>query len=199
MNEQRRIDSLREIAVDQIQRASAELRQSGSEAGMDDLRSSIAAHGVLVPIIVAETDIGYRLVAGKRRLLCAAALGLATVPAIVVPADPEWEAWAMSAENRVRESIGPTDEAEWLARQLEQRSCSAAALAGILGVSPSYVSQRLSCLTWPEDIREALASRLISFSYRHAPPPNLNLLLIVGSFAAPDTPAAAFGGRLRLQ
>jgi len=158
------LQNLRAIPIDQIERASVELRQSGSEAGMEELRASIAERGVLVPVIVAATESGYRLVAGKRRVLCAAALGLATVPAIVVESDDEWEAWATCAENRLRESVGAIDEGEWMARQLEQRQCSSIALAAILGVSQSYVSQRLSSLQWPSDVREALSLRNISFS-----------------------------------
>jgi len=163
LEKQRRIEQLKEIAVDAIQGPSVELRTAGTESGMSELRSSIAERGILVPVIVAETDIGYRLVAGKRRVLCAKSLGLATVPAIVVEPDEAWESWATAAENRLRESVNAVDEAHWLQRRMEQLHVSGGELAAVLGVSPSYVSQRLSSLQWPEDVRAALASGQLSF------------------------------------
>jgi len=154
----------REVPLSAIQRPAVELRTAATESGMSELRSSIAERGILVPVIVASTDIGYRLVAGKRRVLCAESLGLATVPAVVVPPDERWEMWATAAENRVRESVNAVDEAQWLQRRMEQLCLSGVELAAVLGVSPSYVSQRLSSLQWPEDVRAALASGELSFS-----------------------------------
>lgn len=165
MGEQGGSDSLKEIALDAIERPSAELRRTGSESGMEALRTSIRDHGVLVPIIVQGGGDKYSLVAGKRRVMCAQSLGMATIPAIVVEQTADWQAWAMSAENRLREDVNPVDEANWMAAQMERLECSAQALADILDVSPSYVSQRLASRNWPDEVREPLSQGLISFSH----------------------------------
>lgn len=153
-----------EVPLDAIERPGVELRGHVDERAMEELRASIKRRGVLVPIIVAETEKGYRLVAGLRRLVCCAANGLATIPAIVVASDEEWEAWATVAENSVRESVNPVDEATYIAALLERRNLSNAEAAQLLDKSEPWVSQRLGILRWPEDVRQAVRDGWLTFS-----------------------------------
>lgn len=153
----------REIELDAISLPGKPLRGHMDEGRFADLRSSIRERGVLVPIIVAEEGERYRLIAGQRRYLASMSLELATIPAIVVEDPGDQEDWATLVENRLREEIGPYDEAVWLdglmsARGLDQRS-----LAHVLQVSESWVSQRLSILSWPQDVRQALRDAQITF------------------------------------
>jgi len=152
-----------EVPVDTLQVEMGLARSSGSEAGMEELRKSIAARGVLVPIVVTEEKEGYRVIAGARRAVAARDAGLATVPAIVVEADRAWEWWAKLAENLLREELNAYDLARWLEALLEESDKSQAELASALGVSEPWVSQRLALLSWPSDVREAV--RLGKMSY----------------------------------
>lgn len=155
---------LKEVPVDAIERPEVELRCHVDEAKIEELRRSIKRHGVLVPIIVSRTEKGYRLVAGLRRLVCAAANGLATIPAIVVAKDVEWEDWATWAENELREGVNPVDEATWIAAVLERRNLSNAQAAALFDRSEPWVSQRLAILRWPEDVRAAVRDGWLSYS-----------------------------------
>lgn len=56
---------------------------------LDRLADSIDSEGVLVPIAVYRQDDHYVLVDGERRYKCALALGLATIPALVIDEKPE--------------------------------------------------------------------------------------------------------------
>jgi ParB family chromosome partitioning protein len=150
--------------VDCIVEGRVLLRRSASEEGMESLRRSISQRGILVPLILAEEGKKYRLVCGRRRLLCARSLELATVPALVVKCGREWRRWAMAVENREREEINPYDEALWLRDVLGAAKVTQRELSAELGVDESYVSQRLSMLEWPEELRSAVASGDISFS-----------------------------------
>jgi ParB/RepB/Spo0J family partition protein len=154
----------REIPLDVVKRPGRDLRTHADEDALEELRQDINARGVLVPILVVEEGDGYRLVAGLRRLLCAAANGLATIPAIVAAGDESWQAWATIAENRLRENVNPVDEAAYIAALLEHRKCSGAEAAALLGVSESWVSQRLCILRWPEDVRNAVRDGWLSFA-----------------------------------
>jgi hypothetical protein len=49
----------------------------------DALTKSIAAHGVLQPLLVTKLDSRYRVIAGRRRLAAAIAAGLTAVPCLV--------------------------------------------------------------------------------------------------------------------
>lgn len=155
---------LREIPLDAVREGKLRLRNVGDEEKMEDLRLSISQRGVLIPIVVRELKKGFELICGRRRTICARAVGLATIPAMVVKASKEWAAWACLTENRVREQVNPVDEALWLAEVMKRDKISQRTLAERLNVSEQYVGQRLSTLHWPGDVREAVLQQEISFS-----------------------------------
>jgi ParB/RepB/Spo0J family partition protein len=140
------------------------IRQLASERGMEELRRSVKERGVLVPLVVVPRDEQYEVVAGLRRLLAARDAGIPTVPCVVMPADAGTESWAMWVENRLREQVNALDEAVWLERVASAEALTGRELASRLGVSESWVSQRLSILVWPEDVRSAIASGWLSYA-----------------------------------
>lgn len=154
----------KDIAVDSIKKARPGLRTIASEQGLTELRSSIATKGVLVPIVVEETDGGYRVIAGMRRVLCAESLGLATIPAEIVTASEEWKAWATMAENRLREAVNAYDEATFIDGEIERLGIDQKRMAEVLGVSEAWISKRLGILKWPEDVRGPLIEGTLSFA-----------------------------------
>ncbi len=86
---------------------------------LDELRASIAAFGVLVPIIVRERADGYELIAGERRWRAAQAAGLETIPAIVRPADDRESLEVAIIENLQRENLDALEEAMGFAHLME--------------------------------------------------------------------------------
>lgn len=101
--------SFRTIAVDNIQE-NGNIRQVGD---IDDLASSIMAHGIINPITVTN-DFGmptqYRVVAGHRRLAAAKRIGLAKVPCHVVDKDSEGIDEIPLSENITRMDMTPYEE-----------------------------------------------------------------------------------------
>ena len=101
--------SFRTIAVDNIQE-NGNIRQVGD---IDDLASSIMAHGIINPITVTN-DFGmptqYRVVAGHRRLAAAKRIGLAKVPCHVVDKDSEGLDEIPLSENITRMDMTPYEE-----------------------------------------------------------------------------------------
>src|ERR1700744_5775950 len=73
-----------EIDVDLIDRNEFQTRTHFDEAKLEELSSSIAASGVVQPIVVRPGNNGrYRLIMGERRLLASKKAGKSTTPAIV--------------------------------------------------------------------------------------------------------------------
>jgi hypothetical protein len=81
------IQTVRQVAIDQIDSMSADDRGSGA-FDLRDLVASIAQVGVLQPLLVMQgAGARFELLAGEKRLLAARAAGLSTVPCLVVHAD----------------------------------------------------------------------------------------------------------------
>jgi ParB family chromosome partitioning protein len=87
-----------------------------SEAKVAGLESSIAAVGLLQPIVVTDT---LGLVAGHHRLEAARRLGWATIPARVAPLDALRAELAEIDENLIRQELTALEEAEHLQRRVE--------------------------------------------------------------------------------
>jgi ParB family chromosome partitioning protein len=119
---------------------------------LEELKASIARHGLLQPILVrrAEAGAGWVLVAGQRRLAAIRALGRATVAAILTSGDPGEVALV---ENLQRQALDPFDTASAVQRLMERHGYSQAAMGGILGLRQNTVSALLAVNRLPERIR----------------------------------------------
>jgi hypothetical protein len=85
--------TVRSIAVDDIDAAPIDL------ATIEPLTRSIAAHGVLQPLLVRRDDTRFRVVAGKKRLSAARGAGLSTVPCLIHQVDEDAADVLAQAEN----------------------------------------------------------------------------------------------------
>lgn len=155
---------LEEIALDAVMLPETPLRLLSSKRKLEELRKSIKERGVLVPILVEEMGEGYRVIAGMRRVLAAKEAGLLKVPALIVQEGEEWKAWATFAENAVREDVNAFDEGRYITLLMGKLNKSQVEVAALLGMSESWVSERLRIVEWPNDVREALIQDRIKYS-----------------------------------
>ena len=77
------------VPVEDIVPGPLQPRQHFSREGLEELRDSIAQHGVLQPLTVRLKGDRYELIAGERRLRAARMAGLYDVPCIVMDVDME--------------------------------------------------------------------------------------------------------------
>jgi hypothetical protein len=87
---------VRLVPVDQIEQI--EPIEDQTPPG-DALTKSIAAHGVLQPLLVTKQDSRYKLIAGRRRLAAAIVAGLTSVPCLVHDLSETEAAVLAEAEN----------------------------------------------------------------------------------------------------
>jgi hypothetical protein len=90
---------LRLIAIDDID--SPDVDSSIAASALQPLTESIAAHGVIQPLMVRRTGVRYRLIAGRNRLAAARAAAVARVPCLVYTVD-ETQAEALAGAVEVR-------------------------------------------------------------------------------------------------
>jgi ParB/RepB/Spo0J family partition protein len=95
------------VAVDAIDATPAELnsRQAYDEAGINELASSIQAHGILQPLCVRPSGDRYTVVFGLRRLMAARRAGLAEVPCSIRVADDDRAFLLNAIENLHRRQL----------------------------------------------------------------------------------------------
>lgn len=79
---------------------------------MEELKESIAQHGIATPIIVRKKEKGqYEIIAGHRRTMACRLLGLETIPCIIRDLDDEEATLFMVDTNIQREMLLPSEKA----------------------------------------------------------------------------------------
>ena len=77
------------LPVTAIRKNPQQPRRSFDPEELRSLAESIALYGILQPLTVRQTESGWELVAGERRLRAARLAGLREVPCLTVAADDE--------------------------------------------------------------------------------------------------------------
>ena len=127
-------------------------RKYFNEESLGELSQSIKARGILQPVIIRrEKDGTIFLVAGERRLRAARQAGLEQIPTVITKGHPTEIALI---ENLQREDLKPIEEAEALARMIEEYHYNQAELATAIGKAQPTISETLSLNKLPDDIRD---------------------------------------------
>ena len=136
------------IAVNRLEKSPLNARRTAVKVGMDELKASLLAHGLMQNLVVTDSGDGtYRVIAGGRRLEAIHSLQAEgklpddfAVPCQIVT---EEHALEMSlAENTVRLAMHPADQFEAFAALIDQ-GASAAEVASRFGVEESLVLKRM--------------------------------------------------------
>jgi ParB family chromosome partitioning protein len=99
--------------------------------------------------------------AGERRLRAAEMAGVESVPALIRQDDPLEVALI---ENLQREDLSPLEEAEALNALIERREYTHKALADLVGKSRPYVSNTLTLVRLPPELRQQILASDIEVS-----------------------------------
>ena len=70
-----------------------------------ELSESIRCHGILQPLSVRRSGLGYELIAGERRLRAAQMAGLTEIPCIIMQMDDRESGMAAMIENLQRQDL----------------------------------------------------------------------------------------------
>ena len=146
---------LRELAVDLLQPGKYQPRTDMHPESLEDLASSIRVQGVVQPIVVRELAEGgrYEIIAGERRWRAAQIAGLHEIPSLIRVV-PDEAAIAMALiENIQRENLNPVEEANALARLIEEFEMTHQQAAEAVGRSRVAVSNLLRLLSLNDDVR----------------------------------------------
>ncbi len=120
---------------------------------VDELKASIAEHGVIQPIVVSPhgTEM-FRIIAGERRYTAAKAFGLTSVPAIIRTVEEHRRLEVQLIENIHRKELSPIEEATTYKRLMTEFKLSQRQLAERLGKSAAAINQTVRILSLPPRI-----------------------------------------------
>ena len=146
---------------------------------LDDLRSSIASHGVLEPLLVRPLGDGsYELVSGERRFHAAMAVGLSEVPCIELTVTDQQALEIALIENLQRKDLTAFEEAEGYRTLIGKYGYTHEQVARAVARSRVTVTETLHLLRSPDGVRDIC---------RHADITAKGVLLEIAK--APDEPA----------
>lgn len=140
-------------------------RKRFDEDKIEELAQSIKEHGVLQPIIVKRSEIGYYIIAGERRVRACKRLGLTTIPAVVRDIDDKVMAEIALLENLQREDLTIIEEATAYQTLIERHGLTQQELADRLGKSRAHIANALRMLKLPRVVQEMLEANEIEFGH----------------------------------
>ena len=143
-------------------------RRRFGDAEMATLTASIREHGVLQPVLVAETLDGYQLIAGERRVRAAAAAGLERIPAMVRHFDDRERLELALVENLQREDLGPIEAAHGFRRLIDEFGFSHEDIAERVGRARSTVANTMRLLDLAPVVQAAVADGSITEGHGRA-------------------------------
>ena len=138
-------------------------RREFDEAALEELRESIARHGILQPLSVRDIGGGkYELIAGERRLRAARLAGLTTVPVVFRTATDAELAEMALIENIQREDLNPIEEAHAYQRLLTEFRLSQEELARRVARSRSAIANSVRLLRLAEEVQAFIANGVLT-------------------------------------
>ena len=143
-------------------------RRRFGEAEMATLIASIRKHGVLQPVLVAETLDGYQLIAGERRVRAAQAAGLDRIPAVIRELDDRARLELALVENLQREDLDPIEAARGFRRLIDDFGFTHEDIAERVGRARSTVANTLRLLDLAAVVQLAIADGRISEGHGRA-------------------------------
>jgi ParB family chromosome partitioning protein len=161
-------NGLSELPIDKIQRGEYQPRKNFDEEALQELANSIAAQGVVQPIVVRMEGSHYELIAGERRWRASQLAGLDTIPAVIKQIDTQSAAAISLIENIQREDLNPLEEANALQRLINDFELTHMQVAEAVGRSRVAVSNLLRLLELAEPVKEMVNKSLLSMGHARA-------------------------------
>jgi ParB family chromosome partitioning protein len=156
------------ISIAEIRPHPDQPRRYFDEAALEELGQSIAARGLIQPIVVRPIRNGYQIVAGERRWRAAQKAQLHEIPAIIRDFTDAETLEVALVENIQRQDLNAIEEAETYRRLMNEYNHSQEALGKLVHKSRSHVANLVRLLDLPKPVREYVAEGKLSMGHARA-------------------------------
>jgi ParB family chromosome partitioning protein len=157
------------VDIDAIEPNPFQPRQAVEEEGIQELTSSIRAHGLIQPLVVTPTSEGrYQLIAGERRWRAARAAALTQVPVLVRDAAPREMLALAIIENVQRSDLDPLEAAAAYQRLMDEFGLTQLEVAETVGKSRAAVANTMRLLGLEDAVAELIRSGALTEGHGRA-------------------------------
>ena len=135
------------LPVEVLRRGRYQPRREFDQESLKELADSIAAQGIIQPVVVRPADGGrYELIAGERRWRAAQLAGLRDIPVVIREVDEQSAIAIGLIENIQRDDLNPLEEAFALQRLGQEFGLTHQSVADAIGKSRTTVTNLLRLL-----------------------------------------------------
>lgn len=159
---------LRTLEVSAISPHPGQPRRHFDEAALDELATSIAARGLVQPIVVRPHGKGFQIVAGERRWRAAQRARLHEVPVIVREFTDAETLEVALVENIQRQDLNAIEEAGAYRKLINEFGHTQDALGKIVHKSRSHITNLLRLLELPESVQARVIDGSIQMGHARA-------------------------------
>jgi ParB family chromosome partitioning protein len=159
----------REIPLDLIDNNPFQTRSQFNEEQLAELAASIAANGVVQPVLVRPVSSGrFQLIAGERRWRASKLAGKTTVPAILRQVSDEQAMEITIVENLQRADLNPMEQARAFERLSREFHMTQEQIAQRTGKDRATVANFLRLLRLPAGVQGRVESGELTFGHARA-------------------------------
>jgi ParB family transcriptional regulator, chromosome partitioning protein len=159
----------REIPVDQIDPNPFQTRSQVNQEQLAELAASIAANGVVQPVLVRPLASGrFQLIAGERRWRASLLAGKTTVPAMLRQVSDEQAMEITIVENLQRADLNPMEQARAFERLGREFHMTQEQMAQRTGKDRATVSNFLRLLKLPTGVQGRVEAGELTFGHARA-------------------------------
>lgn len=153
------------LSIESIRTNPYQPRRVFDEEKLNELAQSIQTHGLFTPILVRQTDTGYELVAGERRLRASKQVGLEEISAIIVDFDDEAMMEIAILENVQREDLNVIEEAMGYKLLIDRLNLTQDSVAKRMSKSRSHVTNLLRLLRLPDSVQNLVSQGKLTMGH----------------------------------
>ena len=136
------------------------------EKSITELADSIAASGIIEPIIVRPVHSGtFEVIAGERRLVAAKVLNLPEVPCIVRTCSHGEALMVSLTENLQRSDLNPIEKARGLRKLLDEFHLTQTEIGKRIGMSQSAIAHHLRLLLLSPEVQDFIEQGSLSMGH----------------------------------
>jgi ParB family transcriptional regulator, chromosome partitioning protein len=159
----------REIPLGDIDRNPYQTRTRFDDAQLAELAASIAATGVVQPVLVRSLANGrFQLIAGERRWMASKMAGKATIPSILRQVSDEQAMEMTIVENLQRTDLNPMEQARAYDRLSREFRLTQEQMAQRTGKDRASVANFLRLLRLPAEVQGKVEAGELSFGHARA-------------------------------